>query len=116
MKNVAATSGHRVSFGNFLTEVAAREGNGAGRVMLLNFLSRPPRQASLFQCVPVPSEPAKRLLRKMQDTDIPLRCKRNLMLQQIFFVAARRKRASRKKNAPRARHRHPGAQHSIAGY
>jgi len=43
MKNVAATSGQTVSFATFfLVEEIAREGNWAGRVMVLNFLSRPP--------------------------------------------------------------------------
>jgi hypothetical protein len=43
MKNVAATRGQTVSFATFfLVEEIAREGNWAGREMVLNFLSRPP--------------------------------------------------------------------------
>src|SRR5580704_1828727 len=42
MKNVAATSGHSVSFAFLFVEVTARAGNWAGRDKVLNFLSRPP--------------------------------------------------------------------------
>jgi hypothetical protein len=43
MKNVAATKGQTVNFATFfLVEEIAREGNWAGREMVLNFLSRPP--------------------------------------------------------------------------
>src|ERR1700675_3986873 len=42
MKNVAATSGQRVSFAFLFVEVTARGGNWAGRDKVLNFLSRPP--------------------------------------------------------------------------
>jgi hypothetical protein len=42
MKNVAATSGQRVSFAFLFVEVTARAGNWAGRDKVLNFLSRPP--------------------------------------------------------------------------
>ena len=43
MKNVAATRGQTVNFATFFfVEEIARERNWAGRVMVLNFLSRPP--------------------------------------------------------------------------
>src|SRR5271154_3063763 len=42
IKNVAATSGHSVSFAFLFVEVTARAGNWAGRDKVLNFLSRPP--------------------------------------------------------------------------
>src|SRR6516164_2999876 len=47
MKNVAATSGHRVSFAAFFLVVeSAWEGSWAGTDMLLNLYSRPPKRCS----------------------------------------------------------------------
>jgi hypothetical protein len=47
MKNVAATSGHKVSFAAFFLVVEMmREGKWAGTDMLLNFYSRPPKRRS----------------------------------------------------------------------
>src|SRR6202044_4216510 len=51
MKNVAATSGHSVSFAFLFVEVTARAGNWAGRAKVLTFLSRPP-SAILPLCRP----------------------------------------------------------------
>jgi hypothetical protein len=47
MKNVATTSGHKVSFAAFFVVLEiTREGNCAGTDMLLNLYSRPPKRRS----------------------------------------------------------------------
>ncbi|HVO58301.1 MAG TPA: hypothetical protein VMT51_11455 [Dongiaceae bacterium] len=48
MKNVAATSGHSVSFADFVfVAEMMREGSEAGSDTLLNFYRRPPERSSL---------------------------------------------------------------------
>jgi hypothetical protein len=49
MKNVAATSGHRVSLATlvFVLEIV-REGSWAGRDNVLNFYDRPPQATFVF--------------------------------------------------------------------
>ncbi|MGA9591503.1 MAG: hypothetical protein WBS18_00260, partial [Candidatus Acidiferrales bacterium] len=64
---VAATRGQRVSLAAFfLGEEIAREGNWAGRDMVLNFLSRPPSAALALYLAQRWSEPAKRRIRILE--------------------------------------------------
>jgi len=74
MKNVAATKGQTVSFATFfLVEEIAREGNWAGRVMVLNFLSRPP---SAILALSLPRKVERVRLSQLKNTEIQARCKR----------------------------------------
>src|SRR5271154_3841072 len=82
MKKVAATSGHSVSFAFLFVEVTARAGNWAGRDKVLNFLSRPPSAILALS-----QQKCLERVCIMQNTDIQLRCKKNVQRLKDFFVA-----------------------------
>ena len=82
MKNVAATSGQRVSFAVRLVGEIARVGNWAGRDIVLNLLSRPPCQRPSRSS---PEHSAR--VRRTQNTGIRGRCKRYLHSSENFCPA-----------------------------
>src|SRR5215469_12341181 len=85
MKNVAATRGQTVSFATFfLGEEIAREGNWAGREIVLNFLSRPP---SAILALSLPREVERVRLLQLKDTKFHARCKRKCASGSKIFDA-----------------------------
>jgi len=66
MKKVAATSGQSVSFATLLVEGSAREGNWAGRDIVLNLLSRPPKATLALSLPRTWSEVAQSRIRIFQ--------------------------------------------------
>jgi hypothetical protein len=79
MKNVAATSGHSVSFATlFLAFEIAWEGIWAGSDNVLNFYRRPPKAMLALGHLRASSQ--------SQDTGFIAPCKRKMGLAQDFFA------------------------------
>src|SRR5271156_161865 len=87
IKNVAATSGHSVSFAFLFVEVTARAGNWAGRDKVLNFLSRPPSAILALSQLKMPGA-SLHYAEYGYSTSMQEKCAKT---QRFFRRAARRK-------------------------
>src|SRR5262249_6100804 len=90
MKNVAATSGHSVSFAAFfLVLEITREGNCAGTDMLLNLYSRPPKRRSPSRATlsTAPFSSAREASWLLQNTRSAPSCNKKMHRGDCFFSA-----------------------------